>query len=309
MVDVIIPTYNNYLELKRCLLALSTQTMKDFTVWIAVDGSEDMTLQELSNVISSLSFEAHILEHPDKQNRGRSSARNLALPFIKNPFIWFLDSDMIPEPSCLQAHLNICTQYKNSVSVGAVFYLNANTNLWAKYIATRGHVKFKHLNLLPWNYFITANSLVPTEYFVQLNGFDENIKKYGGEDMELAYRMFLKYSPSFYKNDLARCSTIQNKTLSQALMQLEEYGREGLPYIYQKHPQMPYVYLLDKLHGNPLKRIGYQFLTNPLWSKFFLPCLNYFPFAINQKIINYLVISSIFKGYLCSKQNLNENLL
>lgn len=302
MVDIIIPTYNNFLELKKCLHALGNQTVKQFSVWIVVDGSNDETLIYLPEFISNLPYTTHILEHADKQNHGRSAARNLAIPNIQNPFIWFLDSDMIPEPTCLQAHLKICSQYQNSVSVGTIFYENASTHLWAKYLSTRGHAKFKHLNILPWNYFITANSLIPAEYFVHLNGFDENIKKYGGEDMEFAYRMHVKYSPNFYKNDLAVCSTVQTKSISQALLQLEEYGREGLPYIFQKHPNMPPIYLLDKLQGNKFKRSFYQLLTHSLWSKSLIPFLDFLPFSISKHILNYLVISAIFKGY---SNNLN----
>jgi len=304
MVDVVIPTFNNFSELKKCLYALSCQTIEHFIVWIAIDGSSDETVSQLPQFILELPYKVHILEHSDKQNHGRSSARNLALPYIKNPFVWLLDSDMIPEPTCLQAHLNICTQYKNAVSVGAITYENVKENLWARYISMRGHAKSKHQEILPWNYFITANSLIPAQYFIELNGFDENINKYGGEDMEFAYRIHLQYFPVFYKNELAVCKTIQYKTLSQALLQLEEYGREGLPYIYQKHANMPKVYHLDKLQGSKIKQKMYQFLTLPLWSKWLKPLMKYLPFCLAKHGINYLVISAIFKGYMSNKHNL-----
>jgi glycosyltransferase involved in cell wall biosynthesis len=297
MVDVIIPTYNNYAELKKCLNALSCQTVQCFEVWIAVDGSSDETLSYLPQYILELPYKVHILEHSDKQNHGRSAARNLGLSYIKNQFVWLLDSDMIPEPNCLESHLFICCKYKHAVSVGAIYYENSTSNLWAKYISTRGHAKSKHQDPLPWNYFVTANSVVPARYFIELTGFDENIKKYGGEDMEFAYRMHLKYSPVFYKNELAVCKTIQNKTLSQALLQLEEYGREGLPYIYQKHADMPKVYHLDKLTGKPMSKKLYRFLTLPLWSKCVKRVIKYLPFTLAKHAINYLVISTVFKGY------------
>lgn len=298
MVDIIIPTYNNYAELKQCLLALSHQSVKKFEVWIAVDGSTDETLINLPQFILSLPYPVHILEHEDKKNHGRSATRNLALSYVKRPFLWLLDSDMLPEPNCLQNHLSLCLEYKNAISVGKIYYQNAERNLWAKYASIRGHAKYSHKELLPWNYFITANSLIPTEYFAQLKGFDTHIDRYGGEDMEFAYRMYLKFSPCFYKNDYAVCQTIQEKTLSQALVQLEEYGRTGLPYIYQKHKNMPKVYHLDKIEGhNKVKRKVYQFLTLPFFGKILKRIIHYLPFKISKYGINYLVISAIFKGY------------
>lgn len=297
MVDVLIPTFNNYAELKNCLKALSNQTVQEFEVWIAVDGSNDETMLHLPQFILTLPYKAHILEHADKENHGRSAARNLVLPHIKSSLVWLLDSDMIPEPSCLEAHLQICSLHKNSVSVGAIQYNNAQKNIWARYIATRGHAKYAHKELLPWNYFVTANSMVSAEYFKKLGGFDENIYKYGGEDMEFAYRMELNYKPHFYKNDLAVCKTVQEKKLSEALRQLEEYGKYGLPYIYQKHPNMPKVYHLDKLHAGTMKKNLYNFITLPLFSNCVKPLVSALPFFISRHLINYLVIAAIFKGY------------
>ncbi len=303
MVDVLIPTYNNYDELKNCLNALSEQTVQHFEVWIAVDGSKDETLLSLPQFISELPFKAHILEHADKENHGRSAARNLALNALKKPFVWLLDSDMMPEPNCLQAHIDVCMLHKNVISVGAIHYQNIKQNIWAKYISTRGHAKYRHAELLPWNYFVTANSMLPTEYLVNLRGFDENIKKYGGEDMEFAYRMHRNYKASFYKNDLAICRTVQEKTLSQALIQLEEYGREGLPYIYKKHPDMPRVYHLDKLEGNKIRKMLYQWLTLSVWTRVVKPLIHFLPFPFSQYLISYLVICAIFKGYKQHKKS------
>lgn len=297
MVDIVIPTYNNYNELKKCLYALHHQTIQNFEVWVAVDGSKDETLLRLPQFIAELPFKVHILEHADKRNHGRSVTRNLSLAHLKNPYVWLLDSDMIPEPQCIEAHLHICTQYKNAISVGAVRYDNTTKNIWAKYVSTRGHAKYKHIQHLPWNYFVTANSMLPSAYLINLRGFDENIKKYGGEDMEFAYRIHHNYTASFYKNDLAVCRTVQEKTLSQALIQLEEYGKEGLPYINKKHPDIPRVYHLDKLEGNKIKKTFYHLLTLSLWSRCIKPFIPFLPFSISKYLINYLVICAIFSGY------------
>ncbi|MCS7076412.1 MAG: glycosyltransferase [Bacteroidia bacterium] len=298
MVDVIIPTYNNYDELSKCLHALCNQTVRYFQVWIAVDGSRDNTTTDLPNLVKNLPFRAHILEHEDKKNHGRSATRNLALTHIEGEYVWFLDSDMHPTPYCLQAHLNLLeTLGKNAISVGAIQYTNVCQNIWARYVSTRGHAKYTHGAFIPWNYFITANSLLPSCFFTSVNGFDEKISKYGGEDMELSYRIHKKFNPLFCKNDLAVCHTQQDKTLSKALEELTEYGTYGLPYIFNKHPDMPKVYYMDKITGKASTKMLYYFLTHPIWTFFIKKVVRFLPFRISKFLINYLVISAIFKGY------------
>ncbi|MCS7028898.1 MAG: glycosyltransferase family 2 protein [Bacteroidia bacterium] len=302
MVDVVIPTYDNYVELKECLISLSRQTVLDFQVWIAVDGSQDQTLFEIPKLLTSLPYRACILQHKDEKNHGRAATRNLALPYISREYVWFLDSDMCPDTNCLAAHLSLLKLHgKNAISIGAIEYTNAHKNIWAKYLSTRGHAKYTHNQLLPWNYFITANSILPSKFFVELNGFDENINKYGGEDMELSYRIYKKFAAKLYKNDLALCRTVQEKSLSTALQQLEEYGRYGLSYIYQKHLDMPKVYHIGKLSGNALKRKVYCFLTCSFGRFLAKQLVKYLPFRWSKFFINYLVISAIFRGYSCKK--------
>lgn len=52
--DIIIPTYNNYEELKNCLVAFEHQTIKNFRVFVCIDGSTDETLSFYKIILTKL---------------------------------------------------------------------------------------------------------------------------------------------------------------------------------------------------------------------------------------------------------------
>ena len=89
--DIIIPTYNNFEELKNCLLAFEYQTIKNFRVFVCIDGSTDETLSFLQEYSDKAPYPLRILQHADCQNHGRNATRNLSLPYVESEFLVFCD--------------------------------------------------------------------------------------------------------------------------------------------------------------------------------------------------------------------------
>ncbi|XOJ89971.1 glycosyltransferase family A protein [Methylophilaceae bacterium Uisw_097] len=84
------PCYNAATSIERTLLALSQQTLKDFEAIVINDGSEDLTLQ----VISEFTFKDPRFKLINlTQNQGITNARNLGLDYSSGKYICFLDSD------------------------------------------------------------------------------------------------------------------------------------------------------------------------------------------------------------------------
>lgn len=301
MVDVIIPTYNNFKSLQHCLLALQGQTYQNFCVWVGIDGSTDETYSALPNWILQLSYPITLLSHSQHKNQGRAATRNLALAQGKGTYTWFLDSDMCPAPNCLEAHLALLAHYPQAISLGAIHYQEKKQYPWANYLSQRGHAKYTHLQELSFNYFVAANTVLPSTFFSQVQGFDANIARYGGEDMEFAYRVFQTFHPKFLKNDEAITHTLQPKNIPQGLAQLEEYGQTGLPYIYEKHPQFPAVYHIDKFYktNKQFKARLFRFLLCPLGRRFMKKML-WLPKPFKTMVLNYLVIAALYQGW-CKK--------
>ncbi|MEM7038867.1 MAG: glycosyltransferase family A protein, partial [Bacteroidota bacterium] len=208
--SVVIPTYNNLSELQRCLQNLDAVERDDFEVLVGVDGSTDGTIEWLRQA----KFHYHLVAetHPQNENRGRSATRNLTLAKLRGTYTLFLDSDMEVAPDIFDRHLELL-EAGDTISIGSVWYRNIKANLWVRYTSQRGVAKYPHGAEVPSRYFITPNTALPSRYFRECEGFDEEIRHYGGEDMELGYRINRKFSPRFVYNARARVYTTQPKTL------------------------------------------------------------------------------------------------
>lgn len=292
--SIVIPTYNNLSELKGCLHALTQLKTQDFEVLLGIDGSQDGTTEWLST--ATFPYPLQVLHHPGHQNQGRAATRNLALPHLRGTYTLFLDSDMAAQPDLLDAHQAILDQ-GNTISIGAVHYHNAQDNIWVRYTSQRGVAKYPHGAQVPFHYFITPNTALPTTYFKSLHGFDPLISRYGGEDMELGYRIHLQFDPKYIYNAQAIVSTTQPKTLRQALSQLREYGATGLPYITRKWPALSNIYWVNKCHSTHLQDRLFTLLTRQPFRALAHALLILPIFPLQKLLISYLVISHVHQGY------------
>jgi len=287
--DIVIPTYNNLEELKKCLGSLETQTFRNFKVWVAVDGSTDGTLEYLSS--GCFGFMLECLQHADNKNHGRAATRNLALGCLTATYVLFLDSDLVVEHNYLELHYAVLVN--NVISQGLICYKRGP--IWGEYDMTRGMNRFQnHLAEIPARYILTGNVSMPASLFVKLNGFDEGIKTYGGEDTELGCRMQKESGLKVLFNKQAVAFGVMDKPLSFALQQREAFAGQGLKYLLEKHPWAKDVFQVNFLtswkgtiiyHLIPRKLLM-QVAENPR-----LPL----PFRI--KMVHLLVFYHLYKGY------------
>jgi glycosyltransferase involved in cell wall biosynthesis len=292
--SIVIPTFNNLPELKACLAALERLHDRDFEVFVGVDGSTDGTWQWLQ--ATRFNFPCLALQHPGGTNEGRAATRNLALPHLQGTYTLFLDSDMEPGPDMLAAHFAVVAG-GNHVSIGTVHYRNAQYNLWVRYTSERGVAKFQHGQAAPFHYFITPNTMVPTEWLLAVQGFDAQISRYGGEDMELGYRIHKRFAPAYIYNALAIAQTTQPKTLEQALPQLQEYGATGLRYITHKWPELSGIYWVHKCTSGRIQDRLFEAFIGKGWQNLAMALLRVSPYFIQKHLISYLVVARVHMGY------------
>ncbi len=100
LVDVIIPTFNRQMLLKRSLSSVLSQSFADFLVWVVDDGSTDETLHFLRSL-----QDPRIRIISSTENRGVSSSRNLGIRSGEAPYIALLDSDDEWKPEKLQLQM------------------------------------------------------------------------------------------------------------------------------------------------------------------------------------------------------------
>lgn len=295
--SIVIPTYHNLLELQGCLAALARMEERDFEVWVGVDGSTDGTWEWLQ--ATQFPFPCGALQHPGGVNQGRAATRNLALPHLNGRYTLFLDSDMEAAPDLLRVHADVLA--RGAVSIGAVRYRNAADNLWVAYTASRGVAKYAGGSEVPFHYFITPNTALPTAWLQAVGGFDPAISRYGGEDMELGYRIHRQFNPPFVYNASAFVETTQPKQLDEALAQLREYGATGLCYITRKWPELSFIYWVARCHSRKLKHRLFEALTRQPFRAIAHALLRISPRAMQHQLISYLVISYVHEGYRTGK--------
>ena len=297
---IVIPTYNNRAQLENCVNSILKLDSADYKVVVCDNGSTDGTIEFLKDFVNQHpSFT--LSEHPDKQNKGRAANRNQAIPFLDTEYVLFLDSDATVSKSILTEHAKVLKANPKAVSIGKAVYTNANNNIWAAYLSTRGHGKYKHLEIADYKYFNTQNAALPSRFFTELGGFDPNMFFYGGDDIEFGCRLGKNFHPSFIVNDKALVFSEMDKTLSKALEQFEEYGKYNLPYTIQKHPDCDNIFHFRHYLNNGIKSLFFRFILNDFSGSVLSLFLKISPSFLRVQIINYQVALAIKKGLAASK--------
>jgi GT2 family glycosyltransferase len=291
-IDVVIPTFNNRAELQDCLASLAAQG-NDVRAIVCVDGSIDGTRAYLTS--TTWSFETVVLEHPDQKNHGLAAARNLALPHLEATYVLFLDSDMVLAPHAIDRHLDLVTS-RQCISVGKTTYLNASANLWSRYVASRGKHKAAPGAEMSPLYFDAENAMMPARLILAVHGFDEAFKTYGLEDTELGLRLEATGVPIIF-NAEAMASTVETRSVAEGLELLYELGRVNLPKVRERHPEAAAPFRINQLESPRLRDRAFRSLMNPvsdLLARLMLPIA---PWTIQRRLIAYLVIRAVWRGY------------
>lgn len=93
-----IPVYNTEKWVEQTLDSILCQSFDDFEIVCVDDGSRDGSL----NILQSYAAKDNRIKVISKQNGGVSSARNAVLSAANGQYIYFIDSDDLMYPCCLQ---------------------------------------------------------------------------------------------------------------------------------------------------------------------------------------------------------------
>lgn len=177
LISVIVPHYDRFSLLRRCLSGLRQQTDADFEIVLVDDGSTDAVAPWLKDWIEHWP-RLHWLAL--SQNRGRAAARNAGIHAARGELIVFLDCDMEVGPDFVAAHRRFHLQ-KGSRFIGQGRIIGTQAmdhkplpSVWTD--ASRAR-------------FATGNVSVERGILVRLGGFDEDFSAYGFEDLELGFRL------------------------------------------------------------------------------------------------------------------------
>jgi glycosyltransferase involved in cell wall biosynthesis len=215
--SVIIPTYNRVTLLRHTLDSLVRQSLppEQFEVLVVDDGSSDSTDVMVADYRDRLSLRYFFQED---EGWRVAKARNVGVANAKADVCVFIDSGVLLHSGCLRAHIASHETADGPVAVcGYVYGFNENNedadlinqaidfddpDGTIKGMADRGQwldlreeFYVRHDDEIgdlpaPWTIFWTCNVSARTEQIRSVGLFDEKFKRWGGEDLDLAYRLY-----------------------------------------------------------------------------------------------------------------------
>ena len=194
LVTFVIPHWNNYPLLEKCLLALSRQTRKDFSITVvdngSTDGSPDLVKSRFPGVrLLRLDY-----------NSGFARAVNLGIKSTRSPYLAFLNNDVCLTPSWLEMMLRKADAHPEAGAIAGKLYQEGpgekilssagNLILRSGFGRDRGggepdRGQYDDDDRVFWA--SGAACLIPSWLFAKIGGWDEDFFAYF-EDIDLGMR-------------------------------------------------------------------------------------------------------------------------
>lgn len=213
-VSVIVPHYRQVDELRRTLAALSAQAYPSDRLEIIVvdDGTEGFEPRSVAGPTGP--FPLRLLEQP-RHGFGLARARNLGARSATGDVLLFLDSDMLPVPGFIRAHVRPHERLDYAVVVGTRRHLDSDgvpdgrllEGLQSAPDDLAGHLGVARQDEPPWRAQLLAswrdledpvaqpyriasggNLSIRRERYLEFGSTSERFVQWGGEDTEFAYR-------------------------------------------------------------------------------------------------------------------------
>ncbi|WP_255219770.1 glycosyltransferase family 2 protein [Priestia aryabhattai] len=130
-VSIVMPTYNKYHQTSLSLYGLSKQTFShaEYEVILVDDASSDNTSDILKEVDVPFKFKYIQM----KQNKGRSSVRNIGINHAEGDLLIFLDGEMLAPAAFIENHYKHHVHESNLVVTGAMHYEGVYTFIMPDY--------------------------------------------------------------------------------------------------------------------------------------------------------------------------------
>lgn len=247
LISVVIPTYNRQVIMEQTLTHLAGQTLdpKQFEVVVVDDASTDDTAGMIKTL--EVPYDLRYLVMPERS--GPAGARNKGVREARGELIVFIDSDLVPAPELLSAHLAVHETDKRCIGHGPVIHTTNLDN------PTAAQMKLTDISRA---FFATGNVSIRREYLLEAGLFDEDFKEYGWEDLELGRRLRkldLRAVPVPEAKGYHYKASLQLSQLPSLIARERQRARTALVY-YRKHPEFgvrmsieltPVMFWLDRL--------------------------------------------------------------
>ncbi len=111
LISIITAVYNGEAFLPEAIASVLAQSYANWEYWLVNDGSADQTADIARQAAATRPDRIHYLQHPDGQNHGGCTSRNLALSKARGKYIAILDADDLWFPHKLAEQVALALQY------------------------------------------------------------------------------------------------------------------------------------------------------------------------------------------------------
>ena len=183
-ISIVIPVYNASLTLKECLDAIFNSNYKNFEVIIVSDNSSD------NSVEIAKQYQCKVIELP--QNKGPAFARNSGAQEAKGDILLFIDSDVIIDKEALNSLADKFSDSDVNVIQGIYSHEPKYKNITTQYQQSFYCYYSWHADLKYTSSLITNCFAIRRKIFIELKGFNTNIRGATCEDEEFGYKLIEK---------------------------------------------------------------------------------------------------------------------
>jgi glycosyltransferase involved in cell wall biosynthesis len=226
--SVVVPTYNRAQLLRKTLASLVQQrNPPPFEVVVADDGSGDDSEQVAAEFRDRLAIRYC---YQEDEGYRVARARNMGAAIASAPVLVFLDSGTLAGPNLLAGHLRRHAEHRahpgsptggpavigytygyrpyapTPPGLAEAFALLSPRQVYERYRANplfrdSRHEEMARLGFdlnglkMPWLFFWSMNVSIHAGDYAEAGGFDERFRSWGGEDLELGYRLHRRGVP------------------------------------------------------------------------------------------------------------------
>jgi glycosyltransferase involved in cell wall biosynthesis len=243
-VAVVLPVYNRVALLARAVAGLLPQTYPSHltSVVVADDGSDEDVASAVERFGDRLDL---TVVRRERDGYGAGQARNLGAAATDADVLVFIDADCIPDPDLVARHARWHHLADNLVVIGSRHGIDSSTIGLDQISAGSADLRRRAFperdgrddSLRPTDYrnnlyrltsdlrhgtegfrsLVSSNFSVRREHFTRVGGFAEEFHRWGGEDIELGWRLW--NDALFFLPD--------NEALCYHQLQEDELGEEG----------------------------------------------------------------------------------
>ena len=134
------------------------------------------------------------------QQSGRCIARNTGVKIATGKYCLFTNSNIIPKKNFLNKYIDVLSDSDRDGFAGVIHYDSEDVT-FSQYLNDdkRGLKKYRLNDVLPIGYVLFGNCAIKTSLINKAGGFNEKLYGYGGEEIDLLYRINHKHNIKIYK--------------------------------------------------------------------------------------------------------------